>query len=123
MLDDMNVDILSGNEQREHFYDEDSADDNSDRQYNTWRSVGTERPHFSFSGKPDINVDLENQNNPLEYIGLFITPEVAEIVSRETNCYAQPFLENKSDLKLKSHRDKIMKLLTFLFVMRASSKT
>jgi hypothetical protein len=46
-------------------------------------------------------------------------PEIAKLISRETNRYAQKFLENKSDMKPKSrihywndiNRDEIMKLL------------
>jgi hypothetical protein len=71
-------------------------------QHVTWTRIGVERPRFPFDGKPGISVDLEDRNNPLEYFELFITPEIAELISRETNRYAQQFLENKSDLKLKS---------------------
>jgi hypothetical protein len=31
---------------------------------------GAERPHFPFTGKPVINVDLEDPRNPLEYFEL-----------------------------------------------------
>jgi hypothetical protein len=99
---DTNVDISSGSEQRENSDDEGNANDISDMQHDTWTSVGAERQHFPFSGKPGINVDLEDRNNPLEYFGLFITSEIAELISRETNWYAKHFLKNKSDLKLKS---------------------
>jgi hypothetical protein len=94
--------MSSGSEQKANSDDEDSANDNSDMQHDTWTTVSIDRLHFPFSGKPGINVDLENQNNPLKYFKLFITPETAELRSRETNWYARQFLENKSDLKLKS---------------------
>jgi hypothetical protein len=63
----MNVDISSGSKQRANSDDEDNENDNSDMQHNTWSRVSTERPHFPFSGNPGINVDLEDQNSPLEY--------------------------------------------------------
>jgi hypothetical protein len=56
--------------------------------------------HFHFSGKPGKNVNFEDWNIPLEYLKLFITPEIAELISKEANWYLQQFLENKSDLKL-----------------------
>jgi hypothetical protein len=57
----------------------------------------------------------------LEYFELFCTPDIVEVIAREADRYAQTFLENMSDLKLKSrtHRWKetntveIMKLLAF----------
>jgi hypothetical protein len=66
--------MSSGSEQRANSDDEDIADDNSDMQHVTWTRVGAERPCFSFSGKPHMNVDLEGQNNPLGYFEVFITP-------------------------------------------------
>jgi hypothetical protein len=59
-----NVGMTSGSEQRENSDDEDNANNSSDMQHNTWTWVGAERPHLPFSGKPGINVDLEDQNNP-----------------------------------------------------------
>jgi hypothetical protein len=98
---DTSVD-MSGSEERGNSDDKDSANDNSDMKHDTWARVGVERLCFPCSGKPGINVDSEDQNNPLEYLKLFITPEIAEQRSRETNWFAQRLLENKSDLKLKS---------------------
>jgi hypothetical protein len=56
-------------------------------QHGTWTKVGAEWPWFPFSGKPGLNVDLEDPNSPLEYFELFITPESAELISWETNRY------------------------------------
>jgi hypothetical protein len=67
---DTNVDMSSGNEQRANSDDEDNANDNSDMQHDTWTRIGIEGPCFPCSGKPGINVDLEDQNNPLEYFKL-----------------------------------------------------
>ena len=49
----------------------------------TWTNVGTERPHFPFIRKPGLNVKIENTEHPLEFFKLFITPEIAELMSRE----------------------------------------
>jgi hypothetical protein len=89
---DTDVDMSSGSEQRESSDNEYNANDNSDMQHNTWTRSDAERPHFPFSGKPGISVDLEVRNNPLEYFELFITPEIAELISREASWYAHQFL-------------------------------
>jgi hypothetical protein len=47
--------------------------------------------HIPFTGKPGINVDLEDSSNPLEYSELFCTPEIVEVIARETTRYAQNF--------------------------------
>jgi hypothetical protein len=85
---DMDEDMSSVSEQRENSYDEDNANDSSDMKDDAWMRVGTERQCFPFSGKPGISVDLEDQNSTLEYVGLFIAPEIAELISREANWYA-----------------------------------
>jgi hypothetical protein len=54
-----------------------------------WAKSGAEWPHFPFTGNPGINVDLEDSSNPLEYLDLFCTPEIAEVIARETNRYAK----------------------------------
>jgi hypothetical protein len=66
------------------------------------QKMSTTRPRFPFTGKPGINVDLEDPSNPLEYFELFCTPDIAEVIARETNRSAQKFLENMPNLKLKS---------------------
>jgi hypothetical protein len=40
--------------------------------------VQTEQLHFPFSGKPGLNVYLQDPNNPHDYSKLLITPEHAE---------------------------------------------
>jgi hypothetical protein len=63
---------------------------------------GAEQPRYPLTRKPGINVDLEDPSNPLEYYELFCTPEIVEVMVRETNQYAQKCLENTSNLKLRS---------------------
>jgi hypothetical protein len=63
---------------------------------------GAEQPHFPFTGKTGINVDLEDPSNPLGYCELFCTPDIVEVMARGTKWYAQNFLENTPNLKLKS---------------------
>jgi hypothetical protein len=46
---------------------------------------------FPFTDRTDINVDLGDPSNPLEY---FCTPETVEVIARETNQYAHKFLES-----------------------------
>jgi hypothetical protein len=62
--------------------------------HGTWTKVQAEWPHFQFCGKPGLNVDSQDPNNPLDYSELLVTPELAELISRGTNQYAQQFLEN-----------------------------
>jgi hypothetical protein len=64
----------------------------------TWAKPGAERPRFPFTGKPGINVDLEDPSNPLEYLELFHTTNC--VIARETNLYAPKFLENTPNLKI-----------------------
>lgn len=79
---------------------------------------------FPFTGKPGKNVDLENPSNPLEYFEPFCTPGIVEAIARETNGYAQKFLENTPNIKLRSrahhwkerNRNEIMKLLAFFLL-------
>jgi hypothetical protein len=87
--------MLSGGEQSVSFYEEENVSDNSSMQPDIWENSGAERPRFPFTGKPGINVDLEDPNNPLEYFELFCTPDIAEAIVRETNWYAQKFLETR----------------------------
>jgi hypothetical protein len=67
-----------------------------------WAESGAEQPCFPFTGKPGINVDLKDSSNPPEYSELFCTPEIAEVIARETKRYAQKLLENTPNLKLRS---------------------
>ena len=57
--------------------------------------LGTERPCFSFTGKPDLNVEIQDAENLLQFFKLFIMLEITELISRETNQYVQQFLEKK----------------------------
>jgi hypothetical protein len=52
--------------------------DNSNMKLGIWAKSGAEWPHFPFTGKPCINVDLDDPSNPLEYFELVCTPEIAE---------------------------------------------
>jgi hypothetical protein len=116
--------FLSGNKQSDSYDDKHNVNDDSDMQHETWTKVGAKQSHFPFSGKPGLNVDLEDPNNPLEYFELFITPTLAELISRETSQYAEQFLEDMPNLKIRSrvhhwnnaNREEIMKLLTFLLL-------
>jgi hypothetical protein len=38
-----------------------------------------------------MSVDLEDPSNPPEYFELLRTPEIAEVIVREANRYAQKF--------------------------------
>jgi hypothetical protein len=58
-------------------------------------------PFFPFSGKPGLNVDLEEPNNPLEYSELFIIPELPKLIRKIRNWYAKQFLENMQNLKIR----------------------
>jgi hypothetical protein len=66
----------------------------------------------------------------MEYFGLFCTPEIAGVIARETNLYAQKFLENMPNLKGRSrihhwketNKIEIMNLMAF-FVTRTSPET
>jgi hypothetical protein len=57
----------------------------------------------------------------VECFGSFYTPEIAEVIARETNQYAKKFLENMPNLKLRSrthnwkeiNRNETVKLLAF----------
>ena len=65
--------------------EDESSDEviDTDIKHGTWTNVGTERPHFPFIRKPVLNVKIENSENLLEFFELFITPEIAELISRE----------------------------------------
>jgi hypothetical protein len=45
-----------------------------------------------------MNVNLQEPSNWLEYFEWFCTPEIVEVIARETNRYAQKILENTPDL-------------------------
>jgi hypothetical protein len=58
-----------------------------------------EQLYILFTGKPGIKVNSEHPSNPLEY-SEFCTPEIAEVISRQTNQYVHKCLENMPNLKL-----------------------
>jgi hypothetical protein len=99
-------------------------------QPNLWANSGAKRPHFPFTGKPGKNVDIDDPNNALDYCELFCTTDIAEVIARETNRYAQKLLENAPNLKLKSkthhwketNRNEIMKVLTFFLLQGLQQK-
>jgi hypothetical protein len=72
--------------------EEDNVNEGSGMQHKTWTKVGAEQPHFPFSGKPELNVHLEDPNNLLDNFEILITLELAELISRETNRCVQQFL-------------------------------
>jgi hypothetical protein len=69
-----------------------------------WANSGAERPYFPFTGKPGVNVDLEDPINSLEYFELFCMPDIAEVIAREISQYTQTFLENNLNIKSRTHR-------------------
>jgi hypothetical protein len=87
----INVKILSCDEQNVRSNDEENVSDSSSMQHGIWAKTASEQPCFPFTDKTDINIDLGDPSIPLEY---FCKPEIAEVIARETNRYAQIFLEN-----------------------------
>jgi hypothetical protein len=84
------VKILSGDEQSVSS-DEAENVSNSSMQTDVWTNSGAERPLFPFTGKPGINVDLEDPSKPLEYFELFYMPDIVDVIARETKQYTQNF--------------------------------
>jgi uncharacterized protein affecting Mg2+/Co2+ transport len=82
------VKISSCGEQPVISDEEKYVSDNSNMQYGIWSESGTMRPHFSFTGKTGINIDLEDHSNSLECF-VFCTPETEEVIVRETYWYVQ----------------------------------
>jgi hypothetical protein len=98
---EINVKISSVGEQSVTSYEAENVRDNSSMRPDVWANLGARRPCFPFTGKPGINVDLEDPSNPLEYFESFCMPDTAEVIARERNQYAQKFLENVPNSKLK----------------------
>jgi hypothetical protein len=122
---EINVKILSGGEQSVSSDEADNVSKNSCMHPDIWENSGAERSCFPFTGKPGINVDLEDSSNLLEYFELFCTPAFEEVIARETNLYAQKFVENTPNLKLKSrthHWKETMKLLAFFLLQGLHQK-
>jgi hypothetical protein len=66
-VSEINMKILLGGEQSVSSDDAENVSDNSTMQLDAWANSGAERPHFPFTGKHGINVDLEDPRNPMEY--------------------------------------------------------
>jgi hypothetical protein len=62
-------------------------------QLGTWTKLGTGQPHYPTNGRPGLNGDVKDPNNPIEYSELFIAPVLPQLTSRETNWCAQQFSE------------------------------
>jgi hypothetical protein len=88
---EINVKISSGGEQSVSFDEAENISDNNCIQPDVWANSGAERSCFPFLSKPGINVDLQDPSNSLEYSELFFTPDIAEVIARETNRHAQTF--------------------------------
>jgi hypothetical protein len=88
---EINVKISSCSEQSVSSNEEENVGDNSSMQHGIWAKSGAEQPHFPFTGKPGINVDLEDPSNTLKYFELFCAPEIMEAIARKTNWYAKNF--------------------------------
>ena len=56
----------------------------SSSQHDMRATSGAKRPHFPFTGKPRIDVDLEDPSIPLLYFE-FYTPGIAEIIAKESD--------------------------------------
>jgi hypothetical protein len=57
---------------------EENVSDNSSMQHGIETKSGAKWPRFPFTGKPGINVDLQDPSKPLEYSELFSTTEISE---------------------------------------------
>jgi hypothetical protein len=88
---EINVKILSCGKQSVGCNEEENVSDSNSIQHGIWAKTGAEQPCFPFTDKTDINVDLGDSSNLQEY---FRTPEIVEVMARETNQYAQKFLEH-----------------------------
>jgi hypothetical protein len=80
----INVKISSCDEQSVSSDAEEKVSDSS-MQHGIWAKSGAERPRFPYTGKPGINVDLEDPSNPLECFKLFCIPEIVEVIARKSN--------------------------------------
>jgi hypothetical protein len=57
---EINVKMSSNGEQSVSSDDAENVSDNNSMQPDTWATSGAEQPRFLFTGKPGINVDLED---------------------------------------------------------------
>jgi hypothetical protein len=99
-------------------------------QQGAWTKLGAERSCFPFSGKCGLNVDLEDPINQFKYFELCITPEIAGLISKVINRFAQQLVENAPNLKLRpkvnhwiyTNRDEIMELPAFFSIQGLHQK-
>jgi hypothetical protein len=123
---EINVKILSCGGKSVSSDEVESVSDNSRMQHGIWTKSGTDCPCFPFTGKPGINVYLEDHSNPLEHFDLLCTPEIAEIIARETNQCANKTPNVK--LRYRAHnwkemnRNEITKLLAFFLLQGLHQK-
>jgi hypothetical protein len=101
------VKILPCGEQSVSSVEERNVSDSNTRQQCMRARSNAERPRFQFTGKPGINVDLEDPNNPMEYFELILTSDTAEIIARETNRYANK-LKKKGKKKKKKRNTRLI---------------
>jgi hypothetical protein len=66
------VKILSCGEQNVSSDEEENVSDNGTMQHGVWAKSGAELPHFPFTGKHGINVDLEDPSNPWNVLSCFV---------------------------------------------------
>jgi hypothetical protein len=93
---DSDVKILSGGEQSVSSDQPENVSDNNSMQPNVWTNSGAEQPRFPFTGKSGINVYLEEPSNPLQYFELLYTPDIAEVIARETYVCPKIFRKHTS---------------------------
>jgi hypothetical protein len=58
------VKLSSCGEQSVTSTEEENVSDNSSMQHGIWAKSGAEQPCFPFTGKPGINVDLQDPSTP-----------------------------------------------------------
>jgi hypothetical protein len=64
--------------------EEENVSDNSSMHHDIWAKSGAEWPHFLFTGKPGINVDLEDPLNPLDYFEFLLCTRNCGIAKGKT---------------------------------------
>jgi hypothetical protein len=73
---EINVKISLGGEQGGSSDEAENVSNSSSMRPDVWANSGAEWPHFSFTGKPCINADLEDPSSPQEYFEFFCTPDI-----------------------------------------------
>jgi hypothetical protein len=79
---EINVNILSGDEQSVSSDGSENVSNNSSMQPDIWANSCAEQPCFPFTDKPGINVDSEDPSIPLEYFELFCMPDIAKVIEK-----------------------------------------